>query len=138
MTVYLISLVPYFHTASGILNVQIPDSFIQVFPRQPVVGVDVRLECFAYGRLVHVTIKLDSYKMIYNFNVLLFKVLFFLKTSVFREKILSFHYIERRKCTLQMLISPFPLLFTKAIFVQFRLGFLFNLKSAAGFLDSQG
>lgn len=34
---------------SGILNVQIPDSFIQVFPRQPVVGVDVRLECFAYG-----------------------------------------------------------------------------------------
>uniref|UniRef100_A0A8W8LNB3 Ig-like domain-containing protein n=1 Tax=Magallana gigas TaxID=29159 RepID=A0A8W8LNB3_MAGGI len=25
---------------SGILNVQIPDSFIQVFPRQPVVGVD--------------------------------------------------------------------------------------------------
>lgn len=34
---------------SGILNVQIPNSFIQVFPRQPVVGVDVRLECFAYG-----------------------------------------------------------------------------------------
>ena len=36
--------------ASGILSVQIPDSFIQVFPRQPVVGSDARLECFAYGR----------------------------------------------------------------------------------------
>ncbi|XP_078309462.1 contactin-4-like [Crassostrea virginica] len=34
---------------SGILSVQIPDSFIQVFPRQPVVGSDAKLECFAYG-----------------------------------------------------------------------------------------
>ncbi|XP_061187796.1 contactin-like [Saccostrea echinata] len=34
---------------SGILSVQIPDSFVQVFPRQPVVGSDVKLECFAYG-----------------------------------------------------------------------------------------
>lgn len=40
----------FFNVASGIFGVQIPDSFIKVFPRQPVVGSDVKLECFAYGR----------------------------------------------------------------------------------------
>ncbi|KAJ8301653.1 hypothetical protein KUTeg_020640 [Tegillarca granosa] len=49
-TVILCPNIPYRSSgASSVINAKIQDSFIQVFPRQPLVGQTITLECLAYG-----------------------------------------------------------------------------------------